>query len=134
MLEGERHGRFETCLKLQSVWRRHFHSVLTVVWELLRDGLQFINVVARSRTAVAAEVLFLRKQLAYYQDHNIRPRRLTDAARLSLVLWSRFFDWKEALAIVTPAISSAGIAEVSSCIGVARRGVAGHSSRREFAS
>jgi putative transposase len=26
---------------------------------------------------------------------------LTDAARLSLVLWSRLFDWKEALTIVT---------------------------------
>ena len=51
---------------------------------------------------MAAEVLFLRKQLAYYRDHNIRPRRLTDAARLSLILWSRFFDWKEALAVVTP--------------------------------
>src|ERR1017187_2695662 len=84
-------------------WRRDFRSFLTVVWELLRDGLQFMNVVARSRTAVAAEVLFLRKQLAYYQAHPIRPRRLGDAAGLSLVLWSRLFDWKEALAIVTPA-------------------------------
>jgi hypothetical protein len=61
-----------------------------------------MNAVARSRTAVAAEVLFLRKQLAYYRDHNVRPRRLTDAARLSLILWSRFFDWKETLAVVTP--------------------------------
>jgi len=86
----------------QVAWRRNLHSVL-VVWELLRDGLQFMNVVARRRTAVAAEVLFMRKQLAYYQDHQIRPRRLTDAARLSLVLWSRLFDWKEALTIVTPA-------------------------------
>jgi hypothetical protein len=41
--------------------------------------------------------------LAYYQEHQVRPRRLADAARLSLVLWSRLFDWKEALAIVTPA-------------------------------
>jgi putative transposase len=90
-------------LSLRSVWQRNFHPSLTVLWELLRDGLQFINVIARSRTAVAAEVLFLRKQLAYYQDHNIRPRRLTDAAQLSLVLWSRLFDWKEALTIVTPA-------------------------------
>ena len=80
-----------------------FRSFLTVVWELLHDGLQFINVVARSRTAVAAEALFLRKQLAYYQEHKIRPRRLTDAARLSLVLWSRLFAWKEALTVVTPA-------------------------------
>jgi hypothetical protein len=38
-----------------------------------------------------------------YQDHNIRPGRLTDAARLSLVLWSGLFDWKEALTVVTPA-------------------------------
>ena len=44
----------------------------------------------------------LRKQLAYYLEREIRPRRLTDAARLSLVLWSRFFDWKESLAIVAP--------------------------------
>ncbi len=90
-------------LSLRSVWQRKFRPILTVLWELLRDGWQFLNVVARSRTAVAAEVLFLRKQLAYYRDHQIRPRRLTDAARLSLVLWSRLFEWKEALAIVTPA-------------------------------
>jgi putative transposase len=84
-------------------WQRNVHSVLIVLWELLQDGFQFMNVAARSRTAVAAEVLFLRKQLAYYQDHQIRPRRLTDAARLSLMLWSRLFAWKEALTVVTPA-------------------------------
>ena len=89
-------------LPLRSVWQRNFRPILTVLWELLRDGLQFLNVATRSRTAVAAEILFLRKQLAYYQDHQIRPRRLTDAARLSLVLWSRLFEWKEALMVVTP--------------------------------
>ena len=89
--------------RVQFAWRRDLRSALTVVWELLHDGLQFINLVTRSRTAVAAEVLFLRKQLAYYQDHNIRPRRLTDAARLSLLLWSRLFAWEEALTVVTPA-------------------------------
>src|ERR1017187_8746613 len=89
-------------LSLRSVWQRNFYPSLTVLWELLREGLQFLNVVARSRTAVAAEVVFLRKQLAYYQDHQIRPRRLTDAARLSLVLWSQLFEWKEALIVVTP--------------------------------
>jgi hypothetical protein len=90
-------------LKLQSAWWRHFGSVLTVVRELLRDGWQLLNVAVGSRTALTAEILFLRKQLAYYQEHQVRPRRLADAARLSLVLWSRLFDWKEALAIVTPA-------------------------------
>ena len=51
---------------------------------------------------MSAEILFLRKQLAFYQEHQIRPRRLTDAARFSLAFWSRFFEWKEALVIVKP--------------------------------
>jgi hypothetical protein len=54
-------------LPLRCVWQRYFCPSLSVLWELLRDGLQFLNVVARSRTAAAAEVLFLRKQLAYYR-------------------------------------------------------------------
>jgi putative transposase len=56
-----------------------------------------------SRTALIAENLFSRKQLAYYQDCETRPRRQTKAARLWLVLWSTFFDWKSALVIVKPA-------------------------------
>ena len=48
-------------------------------------GLQFMYIVARPRAATAAEVLFMRKQLAYYQDHQIRPRPLTDAATGALV-------------------------------------------------
>jgi hypothetical protein len=32
-----------------------------------------------------------------YQERKARPRRLTDAARLTLVLWSRWFNWKGAL-------------------------------------
>ncbi len=34
---------------------------------------------------MSAEVLFLRKQLAFYREHQVRPRKLTDAARFSLV-------------------------------------------------
>jgi len=68
--------------RFQMAWKRNVHSVLIVLWELLQDGFQFKNVAARSRTAVAAEILFLRKQLAYYQAHQIRSRRLTDAAHL----------------------------------------------------
>ena len=68
--------------------------------ELLRDGLQFLTTIPRSRAALAAEILFLRKQLAYYQDHRIRPRRLRDASRLCLLFWSRLFDWQAALVVV----------------------------------
>jgi putative transposase len=41
--------------------------------------------------------------LAFYQERQVRPRRLTNAARLSLVFWSRFFEWKSALVVVKPA-------------------------------
>src|SRR5216683_3559751 len=82
---------------------RALGPVVRWVGDLTLDGFHFLAATLRSRTAVSAEILFLRKQLAYYQEHEIRPRRLTDAARLSLVLWSRFFDWKESLAIVTTA-------------------------------
>ena len=49
-----------------------------------------------------AENLFRRKQLAFYQEHQIRPHRLTAAARFSLLFWSKFFDWRNALVIVKP--------------------------------
>ena len=83
-------------------WCRGFRSRSATLTEIVRDAPQFLMAILRSRAALGAEVLFLRKQLAYYQEHEIRPRRLTDAARLSLVLWSGFFDWKEALTVVTP--------------------------------
>ena len=70
--------------------------------DLALDGFHFVGATVRSRSAVSAEILFLRKQLAFYQEHQIRPRRLADSARFSLALWSRFFDWKEALVIVQP--------------------------------
>ena len=77
-------------------------SLLRLASDLTLDGLHFVGAILRSRSAVSAEILFLRKQLAFYQEHQIRPRRLTDSARFSLVLWSRLFDWKEALVIVKP--------------------------------
>jgi len=66
------------------------------------QGIQFLRLAVSSRAELSAEVLFLRKQLAFYQEHQIRPRKLTDAARFSLVLWSQLFNWKATLIIVKP--------------------------------
>jgi putative transposase len=79
-----------------------FGSFLRLAGDLTLDGFHFLKAAICSRSAVSAEILFLRKQLAFYQEHQIRPRRLTDSARFSLVFWSRLFDWKEALVIVKP--------------------------------
>jgi len=75
---------------------------IATVFALLFELGRFIVALPQRRASLVAENLFLRKQLAFYQEHKLRPRPLTDAARLSLVLWSRMCDWKTALLIVKP--------------------------------
>ena len=69
---------------------------------LLAEVPRFIQVTFRSRASLVAESLFLRKQLAFYRQRNIRPQRLTDSARLTLLFWARWFDWRNALVVVKP--------------------------------
>jgi putative transposase len=67
------------------------------------DALRFGVAWVRSRTVLAAENLFLRKQLALYREREVSPRRVTDATRLVLVVLARIFPWRDALQIVRPA-------------------------------
>jgi hypothetical protein len=67
------------------------------------DALRFGATWVRSRTTLAAENLFLRKQLALYREREITPRRAPEATRLVLVLLARVFAWRDALLIVQPA-------------------------------
>ena len=69
---------------------------------LFADLLRFLVLSLRSKASLAAENLFLRKQLAFYQERKIRPRRIDGPTRLTLMWLSRWFDWRNALAIVTP--------------------------------
>src|SRR5229473_5931619 len=81
---------------------RSLNSLLNLITDLAVDGLLFFRLLFRSRTALSAEVLFLRKQLAFYEERQVQPRRLNDSARFSLILWSRLCNWKDALVIVKP--------------------------------
>ena len=56
----------------------------------------------RSRAQRAAENLFLRKQLALYQERRAKPRRADDATRIVLAGLSRFLEWRQLLVIVKP--------------------------------
>lgn len=76
--------------------------LLYICTDLLREALTFISAMLRSQASLAAEILFLRKQLVFYQERKIKPRRFDDAARLSMMLFSKFFDWKNALINVKP--------------------------------
>lgn len=84
--------------QLLSLLRSLSMTISAVLAEILRLG----RVAFRCRAALSAENLFLRKQSASYRERQIEPRRLNDAARLSLIFWSRWFDWKNALVVVKP--------------------------------
>ena len=84
---------------------RLFHYLVQLVRSLLvllGNTVRFLLLCLRPRAALVAENLFLRKQLALYQERHVRPRRATDATRLTLVWLGRWFDWRQALAIVQP--------------------------------
>jgi putative transposase len=66
------------------------------------DVLIFCRLCLRSPVALAAENLFLRKQLALYVERETRPRRATNAVRFILAQLSRFFDWRDVLTVVKP--------------------------------
>jgi putative transposase len=57
----------------------------------------------RPSPALAAENLFLRKQLALYQERQMKPRRATHMTRLGFIWLARWFNWRPALPLVQPA-------------------------------
>jgi len=74
-----------------------FWHASSTLYYLSLDFLRYLGRLLQPRSALAAEILFLRKQLALYQERQVQPRRATDATRLTMVLAARLFDWKEAL-------------------------------------
>jgi hypothetical protein len=55
-----------------------------------------------SHSALAAENLFLRKQLALFQERKVKPRRADDATRWMMAALSRMFPWGNSLVNVKP--------------------------------
>jgi putative transposase len=82
---------------------RHCLQIAGTSLALLIDAARFLRLCLQSPAALAAENLFLCKQLAFYQERHIKPRRATNATRLALVWLGRWFDWRPALAVVQPA-------------------------------
>src|SRR5215469_10650632 len=60
----------------------------------------------RARYAVSPHIgsreLFLRKQLALFQERKVKPRRADDSTRLVMVMLGRLFSWRDALVNVKP--------------------------------
>src|SRR6266542_9830 len=75
-----------------------FRTISSVVVDVVR--LAFLA--AHSRRALAAENLFLRKQLALFQERKVKPRRADDSTRWIMATLGRMFDWRDALVSVKP--------------------------------
>ena len=59
--------------------------VVPTVLRVASDILRLASLALRSRAQLAAENLFLRKQLALYVERQVKPRRADDATRITLV-------------------------------------------------
>jgi hypothetical protein len=76
--------------------------LLRVIIQILTDFGSLVWLFLRHSRAMASENLFLRKQLAMYQERGVKPRRPSATKRVSLVVLSRCFDWRDALVVVGP--------------------------------
>jgi putative transposase len=78
---------------------RHLFRTLFAV---TRDLASLALSAMRSRAQLATENLFLRKQLALYQERKVKAGRADDATRLILAGLSGFLAWRQLLVIVKP--------------------------------
>jgi putative transposase len=69
---------------------------------LLADLVQFAALAFKTRQAIVAENLILRRQIALFQQRGIQPYRIDAATRLSLAIRSRLCNWRSGLTVVRP--------------------------------
>jgi hypothetical protein len=68
-----------------SVLFRHVREPVAMLLVLITDAVRYVGLCLRPSPTLAAENLFLRKQLALYQERQIKPRRATNVTRIALV-------------------------------------------------
>ena len=99
------------CIKLQpwsfkraEFWHRtgSLLRLFSNIRSIVLDAIAFARNVCRSRSALAAENVFLRKQLTFFVERKQAPRRTDNATRVTMATLARLFDWKEALIVVKP--------------------------------
>jgi putative transposase len=93
------------CWSLMSrilIWLEAFKHCGRTAHRVLADLVELLLLATMSRGALAAENLFLRKQLALFQERNARPHQAEDSARWLMARLSRLFDWRSPLVVVKP--------------------------------
>src|SRR3989442_14966135 len=82
---------------------RHLGTMIYTLMVVLCHTGRFLVLCLQPAPTLAAENLFLRKQLALYRERQVKPRRVDDATRIALVALARLIDWRAVLTIVKPA-------------------------------
>jgi hypothetical protein len=82
---------------------RQISKLLITIQIVISDCIGFACGLLRNRTALVAENLFLRKQLALFLEREERARQTTAADRFIFAKLARLFGWGSALVIVKPA-------------------------------
>jgi hypothetical protein len=83
----------------RSLQYRHLLQLATMLFTLALDALRFLGLCVCPSPRLAAENLFLRKQLTLYQERHGRPRRTTDVTRIAMIWFGRWFDWRQVTAL-----------------------------------
>lgn len=76
--------------------------IAAAIVSLICDGIRWLWLTLRPTSAVEAENLFLRRQLALYIERGVKPRRIDAITRIALTVLSGFFAWRDALVVVRP--------------------------------
>jgi putative transposase len=80
----------------------HLFQFIALRLTLLIDVIRYLWFSLLSPSVPSAENLFLRKQLAMYQERHVKPKRVTNTDRSVSVWIGRWFDWRHALIVVQP--------------------------------
>ena len=81
-------------------WLKASRHLIRTSRRVLLDLLRVVGMMYRSRTAVEAENLFLRMQLALFRERKTKARRADDSTRWLMSFLSQGFDWRNALVLV----------------------------------
>ena len=75
---------------------------LLLISRLITDLCRLFGLALKSRAALAAENLFLRKQLSLYEERKARRSNTSIAVRWTMAVLGKLFAWRDALVIVKP--------------------------------
>ena len=67
-----------------SIWLKAFRHCAGTINHVLFDSFELLRLATKSRGALMAENLFLRKQLAMFQERNVRLQHAQDSFALKI--------------------------------------------------